>query len=231
LNLQVLDFGSESAELRIVRNARAKRMTIRVDSVNGGVVLTLPKWVSESEGLKFVSEKSRWIQRQLRSLPFAEGSVVPYLGEDHEIIAFPALRAPNGNGPVWREDGAIHVAGREEHHPRRIKDWYTRQARELIVPRAREAAAALDRSVSRVSIRDTRSRWGSCSPAGVLSFSWRLVLAPEHVLDYVICHEAAHLRELNHSHRFWTLVNELHPEYETAEAWLRHFGAGLHRFG
>jgi predicted metal-dependent hydrolase len=210
-------------------------MTLRVDVASGNVVLTLPRWTSENEGLKFVLEKSGWIQRQLRNLPtgvpFQSGSVVPFLGEDHHIRAFPAPRGPAGLGPVWREDGAIHVAGEAAHHPRRVKDWFTRQARSLISPRAHGAAASLDKTVSRIVIRDTRSRWGSCSPAGVLSFSWRLVMAPEHVLDYVVCHEAAHLRELNHGRVFWALVNELHPDYETAEAWLKHFGPGLHRFG
>ncbi|HIM77598.1 MAG TPA: M48 family peptidase, partial [Rhodospirillales bacterium] len=128
----------------------------------------------------------------------------------------------------WSE---ILVAGRHEHVARRGKDWFKSQARELIVSRVREKAQTLDRKPGRITIRDTKSRWGSCSPDGNLSFCWRLVMAPDAVLDYVVAHEVAHLAELNHGPKFWRWVEELTADVEGAKKWLRLNGEALHRYG
>ena len=110
-----------------------------------------------------------------------------------------------------------------------VEAWYRREAAALIAPRAHVRAARLGAQVARVTIRDPRSRWGSCSTTGTLSFSWRLLLAPEHVLDYVVAHEACHLLRPDHSPAFWDLVRETFPDHRTARDWLRDHGNLLHR--
>lgn len=132
---------------------------------------------------------------------------------------------------MWLEDGAILVAGQPEHLPRRVGDWFKREAKARIEPLAGNLAAEIDRRAGRITVRDTRSRWGSCAYSGNLSFSFRLVMAPEHVLRYVVAHEVAHLAEHNHSPAFWAVVERLDPAYETARAWLAAYGEDLHRYG
>jgi predicted metal-dependent hydrolase len=139
-------------------------------------------------------------------------------------------------GGVWADDGGeapvLRVSGRSEHAPRRVEDFLKKQARVSVSRRVAQHAAALDVKVGRITIRDASSRWGSCSTSGAMSFSWRLILAPLFVLNYVAAHEVAHLREMNHSRRFWRLVDQLvgREEADEAQVWLRKNGAELHRY-
>ena len=216
--------------LRVQLSRRARHISLRLDERRGGIDLVLPRGVSKNEGIDFAHEKAGWILRQIDSLPpsvpFVDGSVVPVLGVDYVIRHHPEAR-----GAVWIEDGCINVAGQEPHVPRRVSDWMRKTARMEISRRAHEAAARIDEKIELISVRDTRSRWGSCSDENHLSFSWRLILAPENVLDYVVAHEVAHLAELNHSPRFWRLVTELCPDNSVPRYWLRRHGPSLHRFG
>jgi len=177
-----------------------------------------------------VLDKADWILKQLDErlprVPFADGEMVPLRGVDYRIRA-----VAGGRGAVRLEWSEILVAGRPEHVARRVKDWFKNQARELIAPRVREKAETLDRQPGRITIRDTKSRWGSCSHDGNLSFCWRLVMAPDAVLDYVVAHEVAHLAELNHGPKFWRWVEELTADVEGAKKWLRLNGEALHRYG
>jgi predicted metal-dependent hydrolase len=131
------------------------------------------------------------------------------------------------------DDGAqlLCVAGEAPHVPRRVRDYLKREARKELERASRAAAAALGVAVKRISIRDQTSRWGSCSTTGVLSYSWRLIMAPPFVLDYLAAHEAAHLVEMNHSRRFWRLVEGIYPDVRRAKAWLDAHGGDLHRYG
>lgn len=212
------------------RSKRARRMLLKLDLQSGGVELVLPTRASPAQGLRFAEQQIAWIARRLAALPpripFADGADVPLLGVPCRI-----RHRPDSRGTVWRQDGEIHVAGAAEHVNRRVRDWIKAEARDTISQRARAAAARLGKPVARVTIRDTDSRWGSCSAAGALSFSWRLLLAPETVLDYVVAHEAAHLVEMNHGRRFWALVGLLTADVEAPRAWLRRHGAALHRYG
>ena len=115
--------------------------------------------------------------------------------------------------------------------PRRLRDWLTTEARRDIVERVNRHAANLGLHAGRVTVRDQKSRWGSCSTTGALSFSWRLIMAPSFVLDYVAAHEVAHLAEINHGPRFWALVARTMPQTEEAKRWLLTFGSDLHRYG
>ena len=212
---------------------RARRITLRVDAKSGGVQLTLPRGVSRAEGLRFAERHEDWLRRRLadlpRAVPFAAGAEIPILGQLHVI-----RHAPGARRGVWREGGAILVSGDPEFLPRRVADFLKREAKHEIQARAQAKAALLPgkaRPLRRVILRDTRSRWGSCAQSGDLSFSWRLILAPDFVCDYVVAHEVAHLAEMNHGPRFWRQVGALTGSVSEAKAWLRREGAGLHRYG
>jgi predicted metal-dependent hydrolase len=222
--------GGRDIPLILRTSPRARRVTLRIDPAEDAVELVLPRGVSAREGLKFAAEKSGWILTRLAArpprVPFAPGAVLPLLGIDHVV-----RHRPEARGVVWREEGAVCVAGRAEHLPRRLGDWLKREARREIAARAAVKAALIGRRVRRIGLRDPKTRWGSCAPSGVLSFSWRLVLAPEAVLDYVVAHEVAHLVEANHGPRFWRLVARLTAEVEAPRDWLRRYGYRLLRYG
>ena len=163
--------------------------------------------------------------------PFADGATVPLRGVPHRIAHRPGTR-----GTVWIEAAAgggslLCVAGQAPHIDRRIADFLRREARRDLEIASMRFAHELGRAVNRVAVRDQSSRWGSCSTTGVLSFSWRLILAPSDVLEYLAAHEVAHLIEMNHSAKFWRLVQRLCPGHERARAWLDAHGADLHRYG
>jgi predicted metal-dependent hydrolase len=146
------------------------------------------------------------------------------------------LARPSGRGitrVIAGDDGepCIVVAGPPEHLARRLGDFLKREARRDIEAAVLRHAATLKVVPGKIRLGDATSRWGSCSPRGGLAFSWRLILAPPHVLDYLAAHEVAHRREMNHGRRFWATVARLRPDYEDSEAWLRANGAGLHRYG
>ncbi len=218
------------APIALTVSKRAKRLTLRLDSGSGEVRVVAPPSVPVAEVTRFVARHADWVHRRLAALPphnpFVDGGLVPYLGIDHGIRLDPTRRRP-----VERVDGAFLIGGRPEHLARRLTDHLKAEARREISTRAHDKATAIRRRVAGISIRDTRSRWGSCSGAGRLNFSWRLILAPEPVLDYVVAHEVAHLHEMNHGPRFWSLVERLHPDMDSARRWLKAHGTGLHRYG
>ena len=202
-------------------NERARRVGLRIDSAERKVELILPRGVSERTGLRFLAAKRAWVTARLEALPlavpFVEGAVVPLLGVPHRIRRELDAAAPH----VRIVDGEIRVRGDPAHLARRVRDHLVAAARDELAPRARQLAAQIGRSVARVNVRDTRSRWGSCSGQRNLSFSWRLILAPEPVLEYVVAHEVAHLAEMNHGPRFWALVESLMPGSAGPRAWLK----------
>lgn len=224
-----LDLGHRTVEIAVKRSARARRISLRIDPA-AGPVMTLPARASLRDGERFAREHRVWLAERLARLPgrvaFTAGARVPLLGVEHEIVHDPVARRG-----VWVEGGAIRVSGQAEFIQRRVADFLKAEARRAILPQAAAMAGRIGREPGRISIKDTRSRWGSCSAAGDLAFSWRLVLAPDWVLTYVVAHEVAHLAELNHSPAFWRVVAELVPDHDPARAWLKRFGARLHRFG
>ena len=225
------DKGEISLNIRV--SARAQRIGLRVDPRIGGAELVLPSGVSKNSGLKFARTKLDWLYDHLSALPapipFEEAAEVPHFGVP--LMIRHMGRARSQRGPVWRENDALCVTGDPRHMSRRVHDWLKAQARTEISQRSQVWSELLDVTVNRITLRDPRSRWGSCSVGGDLSFSWRLIMAPETVLDYVVAHEVAHLREMNHSPRFWKLVDKMIPDSETPKSWLRLHGSGLHRFG
>jgi predicted metal-dependent hydrolase len=210
---------------------RARRIALRIDAAERRVELILPQGVPASQGLRFLAAKRGWIAARLHSLPmpvpFAEGAVVPVLGVPHRIRRSLDASAP----PVTVVNGEIRVRGDPMHLARRVREHLGAMARSELALRAHRLAATIGYEVKRVSVRDTKSRWGSCSGRGSLSFSWRLILAPEPVVDYVVAHEVAHLAEMNHGPRFWKLVERLAPESAVARAWLKRNRSRLFSYG
>ena len=179
--------------------------------------------------MRFARDKSGWVARRLAALPplvpFADGATIDLHGESLVIRHVGGFVATHRDGPV------LAVGGAPEHIARRVRDWIKAQARDILTRRSREIAQRIDKPIHSVRLGDPRSRWGSCSPDGVINFSWRLILAPRFVVDYVVAHEVAHLRELNHGSRFWRLTETLCPDMERARGWLAANGPGLHRYG
>ncbi|HEX3861407.1 MAG TPA: SprT family zinc-dependent metalloprotease [Stellaceae bacterium] len=219
------------APVAIRVNARARRLLLRIDATERKVELVLPRGVPAEQGLRFLEAQRGWIAARLEALPqavpFAEGAIVPVFGMPHRICRETNSKAP----PVAIVDAEIRVRGEAEHVARRVRDHLARLAARELASRARVYAAQIERPIARVTVRDTKSRWGSCSAKGCLSFSWRLVMAPETVVDYVVAHEVAHLAEMNHGPRFWRLVQTLTPDCTTPRAWLKRHRSELFSYG
>ncbi len=225
-----LDVTGIDVPVELRRSARAQRLTLRVDPRTGIARVVAPLHVAPGDIARFVVAHAEWLRRRLAAvppyLPFADGAVVPVLGMDHVVRHVPGARPP-----VRRGGGVIEVGGGAEHLARRLRDYLIAEARREVTVRSHAKAAAIGRRVAGLTVRDTRSRWGSCSPDGRLSYCWRLILTPDRVLDYVVAHEVAHLVELNHSRRFWAVVRDLCDHIAESRAWLKANGARLHRYG
>jgi predicted metal-dependent hydrolase len=222
--------GKVPVHVRVSR--RAQRLALKIDAVGDAVELVLPPRTSLPRALNFLKTNRAWVESRLAALPprviFEDGKSVPVLGEPHRIRQ---VARSGEHGPVWIEDGEIRVSGDKAHLARRVRDFLKDRARAEIGRRARRLAQQIDRTVGRVTVRDTTTRWGSCSANGNMAFSWRLVMAPEPVLTYVVAHEVAHLVEMNHGPRFWKLVNRLVPHVERHRDWLNANRAWLLRIG
>jgi len=230
----VIDDDGEPYHIEIKRHAAARRYTLRVRETSRDVVLTMPVRGSLKQAKSFAEKNVAWISARLKRLPgpvpFVHDAIIPVRGVPHRIA-----HKQGSRGTVWIENGngmpLLCVAGRTEHIARRVRDFLKREAKRDLEAASRKYAGLLRVSIRSISIRDTASRWGSCSYEGALSYSWRLVIAPPFVLDYLAAHEIAHRLELNHSKRYWKIVDGVFLKRERAEAWLRANGAGLHRYG
>lgn len=219
--------GDPPVEVILRRSARARRISLRVSSLDGRVTLTCPDRVSEAEAMSFAHEKAEWMRRHLARQP---GEVTVGLGEEIPFRGQAVRLVPGRGRAVHIEDGAALVPGDPERAAVRMQAFLKEAARDRLSAACDRFAGALGHDYGRITLRDTRSRWGSCSSRGGLMFSWRLVMAPDEVLDYVAAHEVAHLREMNHSPRFWALVEQLYGDHRSARTWLRTNGAELHRY-
>jgi predicted metal-dependent hydrolase len=232
----VVTHAGVSHTVQVRRTANARRFTLRVRAATRDAVVTIPPRASLARARTFVERHAAWIGTRLERLPvptpFDPGASIPLRGVLHEIVHCPAAR-----GTAWVESGSpgkpprLCVSGEAPFVARRVQDFLIRQARGDLRAAVARHAAALAVTPRRMTLRDTTTRWGSCSSAGALNFSWRLVMAPPHVLDYLAAHEVAHLRHMNHSEAFWATTERLMPDYRRAEAWLKANGVGLMRFG
>lgn len=237
-SVQLLKVEGLPAPVEVRRHPTARRLTLRVSRTRRAVYLTVPRHTDLHEADRFVTRSLDWLRERLDGVPspvpFGDGTVLPLRDVPHEI----ALVGARSGLPVKvcaastrSTMGRIEVAGATEHAPRRLKDWLVEEARRDLDRCVGFHAARLGVRARRLTLRDQKSRWGSCSSSGQLSFSWRLILAPPLVLDYVAAHEVAHLAEMNHGPRFWRLVAKTLPEFEEARVWLRLRGMDLYRYG
>ncbi|PQA88604.1 hypothetical protein CW354_10005 [Marinicaulis flavus] len=228
-----INIGARAAPLIARVNRRAKRLILKVDAVTGEIHVTAPSKRALPEAIRFAHERIDWITSQLaddlRGKPFQAGMSIPFQGADHVIIHDENLRA------AARLDNelfpAIRVGGRAEHLNRRVTDWLKREARKRLTDRADYYCSELGKKRRAIRIRDTKTRWGSCTSDGDMSFCWRLIMAPPEILNYVAAHECAHLIHLDHSPAFWRVVRELGVDARGAARWLGDHGPSLFTYG
>jgi predicted metal-dependent hydrolase len=213
--------------VQIRHSARARRLSLRISSLDGKVTLSGPPYVRERDYMAFIRDKEDWIIKNLAVMPektlVAAGAVLVYRGSPVTV----AMASQRG---VRIAGDAIYVARTSRSIGASIKGFLKSQARDALAHASDRYAAQLGVGYSALVLRDTRSRWGSCSSQGQLMYSWRLIMAPPDILDYVAAHEVAHLIEMNHSRAFWNVVARLYPDYEKAREWLRSHGPMLHRY-
>lgn len=220
--------GSPPVEVHLKRSARARRFSLRVSRLDGKVTLSMPLRAREGEALAFLKGHEGWLRETLQAMPESAvrpvgiGSVIPVEGQ--------ALTLSLGTGRAIRVEGdRLLVPGNPETAGARVAAWAKVLARDRLAAASTRYAGLVGRSFATLALRDTRSRWGSCSPDGRLMYSWRLIMAPPAVLDYVAAHEVAHLVEMNHSVAYWAVVSRICPGWQAHRAWLRAEGGALHR--
>ncbi|MEJ6404956.1 M48 family metallopeptidase [Yoonia sp. 2307UL14-13] len=217
--------GNPPIDVTMRRSARARRLSLRVSRLDGRVTLTIPSFSPEREGISFLRSRETWLRQHLAEVgpaaAVAPGMTIPFRGRDLPVQTLRNGRAQISADAILIRSGA--AAGVQ------VKALFKMAARDTLASASDRYAASLGRTYTRLTLRDTRSRWGSCTQAGALMFSWRLIMAPPAVLDYVAAHEVAHLVEMNHSAAFWSVVAGLMPDHETHRHWLRVYGDTLHR--
>jgi predicted metal-dependent hydrolase len=220
--------------LRIVENDRAKRLTLRIEAGGRGLRVTIPPGVSTREVDRFLDRHRDWLEQRLAKVPdrpqVRPGIRIPVRGVPHLVVHEPGRR---GGVTVGELDGkpALFVHGDRPHLPRRVADFLKREAKKDIERLVAKHTQAVGRKAKAISYKDTTSRWGSCTSEGRLAFSWRIMMAPPAVLDYLVAHEVAHLKEMNHGPKFWKLCEQLCPGTERGKAWLKRNGAALQAIG
>lgn len=230
-----LELSDRLLPLTIVKSERAKRLTLRIEAGGKAVRVTVPPSTSQNQTMNFVERYRGWIEKRISHLPppqdmpmLKEGVFIPILGHPYKIVH------GKGRGTVEivpdddKKGGKIVVYGESEHIPRRLSDALKKQAALVIAPLVVKHSAIVGRKPTSVRYKDTKSRWGSCSADGHLSFSWRIVMAPFGVINYLVAHETAHLAEMNHGTAFWSLCEKLCPNSKQYQAWLKRNGQALH---
>lgn len=231
----MISIDGQDVRIAVKRAARANRYSLRLPTGGGDPVLTLPPNGRFADALAFVNSHRPWLAERLarrpETIPFAHGAVVPLRGIETRIVHRPTTV----RGATHVEQGAdgpeLIVSGATEHVARRVLDFLKREAKKDLEAAVALHAGRLKVTPAALRLKDTRSRWGSCTAKGELSFSWRVIMAPPFALDYLAAHEVAHIRELNHSQRFWRLVRETCPEMDAGQAWLKRSGGKLHLYG
>lgn len=216
--------------LKIVENDRARRMTLRIEAGGRGLRVTVPPGIAPREVERFLDRHQGWLETRLAKLPdkpqVRAGVKLPLRGVPHLIVHAEGRR---GTVTASAEDGApvLIVHGDKQHLPRRLADFLKREAKRDIEALVARHTERVGRNAKSIRFKDTTSRWGSCTAQGGLSFSWRIMMAPPVVIDYLVAHEVAHLKEMNHGPNFWALCKELCPRTEEARAWLKRNGGAL----
>lgn len=228
---RLLDVAGRAMPLTIRQNRQATRITLRIEPGGRALKMTIPAGLAVREVDAFLDRHHGWLAAKLSRFPeetgLRPGATVPLRGVPHRILHTGRLR---GVTEALLEDGepVIRVSGMEDHLGRRLSDFLKKEARRDLEALVKRHAATIRKPYAGIAMKDTRSRWGSCSHAGSLSFSWRIVMAPPSVIDYLAAHEVAHLREMNHGPQFWALCRSLCPHMDEAKDWLKRHGSMLH---
>jgi len=222
---------ADSVEVSTRRSSKAKKISIKITGHNG-VELVVPKNISDKQAIRFLNSKQDWIIQKSKEIGiknrtfFEEGNQIPVQGEIYKIVHSGSIR-----GQSKLEDNQLIVCGELGVISKRVHSFLHELAKKEITARVEVEAHKLGLKYNRITVRDTNSRWGSCSHKKNLSFSWRLIMAPRDVLEYVVAHEVAHLKEMNHSKNFWMLVESIFPDHQSSRKWLKDNGVMLHTYG
>lgn len=215
--------------LKVIKSSRAKKLTLRIDSKEHIPVLSIPKYCSQKKAIEFVLIHKSWIDDSLQKLPqskpFENGDTISLFG--HNIII---THAPERRLGAIIEDNKLLVSGNIEFIHRRVKDFIKRKAKNEFYKRSSKYAKKLGQNINDVTIKDTKSRWGSCSSLQNLNYNWRIALAPDFVINYLMAHEVSHLQHPDHSAAFWNCVADLYPDCEAGEHWLKTHGKDLYLY-
>lgn len=218
---------SVGMDIKVIQSPTARKLTLRVDAKNRIPVLSVPRFCSRRHAIRFVEENMDWIIKALNKIPeqrcFTDGETISLFGE---ILII--RHRPNDRGGVWRENDFLCVSGGAEFLHRRIKDYIKRLSRQKFFELSKIKASQIEKNIHNISIKDTKSRWGSCSSLGNINYNWRIALAPQEVIDYLIAHEVAHLKYADHSTQFWNCVNLLNPQWKRGHDWLKKNGKTLY---
>jgi predicted metal-dependent hydrolase len=224
------EVAGRSLPLRIVENDRARRLTLRIDTGGRGLRITIPPGLARREVDRFLHNHQDWLEQRLKVIPrrprVRPGIKLPLRGVPHLIIHEPSTR---GTVKVVRDEAGplLVVHGERPHLPRRVADFLKREAKRRIEVLVEKHTTAIGKRARAIRYRDTTSRWGSCTADGTLSFSWRIMMAPPAVINYLVAHEVAHLKQMNHGPKFWKLCHDLCPDTEECRAWLKRNGGAL----
>lgn len=220
--------GAPPVEVHLKRSARTRRFSLRVSRLDGKVTLSIPTRAREAEALAFLRGQEGWLRATLQAMP--DSTVAAVEIGSAVMVEGRALTLSQGAGRAIRVEGDhLLVPGDPAQAAARVAAWLKVLARDRLARASSHYAGLLGRRYTRLTLRDTRSRWGSCSPDGALMYSWRLIMAPPSVLNYVAAHEAAHLVEMNHSAAYWAVVERVFPGWQAERAWLHAHGQTLHR--
>ena len=218
-----------SMDIKIIKSAKAKRLTLRIDAKERLPILTLPSRCSGKRAVAFVEEHRRWIEENLAKIPvakrFENGEIISVMGKEYNINHCPQKRCG-----VMIEDHELIVSGSKEFLHRRLCDFIKKKAQEELLQKSQKLAKKINCHVNHVSIKDTKSRWGSCSSLDNINYNWRIALAPSFVIDYLVAHEVSHLLHQDHSREFWQCVKNLCPTAAKGRLWLKNHGKELYLY-
>lgn len=216
-------------DIKVVPSRSGRKLTLKIDEKERIPVLSVPRFCSRKHAIEFVNEHLDWIVQSLNKLPeihhFDDGEQFLLFGQNVTV-----KHCPEARRGVWLENGELCVSGAAEFVHRRVKDYIKKRAQEEFYARSQKLAAQIGCKLIGVSIKDTKSRWGSCSAFNHINYSWRIALAPDFVIDYLLAHEVSHLKHLNHSDEFWACVATLCPEWSKGQIWLKHYGKSLYMY-
>lgn len=214
-------------DIKIVQSSSSRKLILRIDNKERIPVLSIPKYCSRKRAIDFVNENMDWIINTLGRLPqnkqFCDGEKFLLFGQ--EVTIKHQAEARRG---VWLEDNILYVSGAPEFLHRRVRDYIKKRAAEEFYKKSSELAGRIGCKLSGISIKDTKSRWGSCSSLNHINYSWRIALAPQYVIDYLMAHEVSHLLHQDHSESFWSCVAELYPNWKEGRDWLKKHSKNLY---